>query len=365
MTWLEHHQVSERRASEAEAAARRGDHSHAKQLYAEAAKAEEQALRQVMDDKPRTYSVTAVSAVALYYKAAAWLDAQILAYRCLGSERLQEFASQQIEEMLDSIRVYRAGIDADNASVLVSAKGGQLVTGGAPLDLVMAKAREMKSLLYRATEYMKNVPHRKRGGPSKELQESYRLWMFQAPAGSYQFAVSLQQPAQLRLFDEDIAPHQIVDGLFRILQACATSPRNRLPEIVRDGDYADTFLKLTRDLAPKQRAAFTQLDIRVASAADPVTLRSDARDSIDDALRGRHPAPPDTQEEEIHGVLRALHLDRDWIEVVPRGETKGLKIENTGEEVDDRIGPMVNNLVVVRVARKGEKRTFIDIDAAD
>ena len=69
MTWLEHHKESERFASDAEIASHQGDPALAQQLYAKAAQAEERALRDVVLDKSRTYGITAVSAVALYYKS--------------------------------------------------------------------------------------------------------------------------------------------------------------------------------------------------------------------------------------------------------------------------------------------------------
>ena len=51
---------------------------------------------------------------------------------------------------------------------------------------------------------------------------------------------------------------------------------------------------------------------------------------------------PDAIEDEVHGVLRALHLNQDWIEVVTDKEGESPRIIGTGDEVDDRMGPMVN-----------------------
>ena len=103
MTWLEHHRLSERYASDAEVARLHGKHARAKELSAIAAQHEARALDEVAPDKPRTYGITAVSAVALHFKAAEFPKAKDLAYRCLASRRLPEFASQQIEDMLQSI----------------------------------------------------------------------------------------------------------------------------------------------------------------------------------------------------------------------------------------------------------------------
>lgn len=109
MTWLDCHAQSEKYASDAEVAVRQGEDARARELYRMSAQAEEQALEEVEPNKRRTYSVTAVSAVALYFKAAQWRKAQILAYRCLESERMLKFARRQMEDILDAIETNRIG----------------------------------------------------------------------------------------------------------------------------------------------------------------------------------------------------------------------------------------------------------------
>ena len=164
------------------------------------------------------------------------------------------------------------------------------------------------------------------------------------------------------MLDHDVPSEQVVDRLFDILDACVTSPSERMPDVVPNDDYARTFLKLTRDLAPTEKGSFSYLDIQAASADHLITLNSGVRFSIRRALRDRQAPVSDGIEEEMHGVLRALHLNHDWIEVVTDKEGESLRIVGAGDEVDDRIGPMVNQPVLVRVARAGEKRTFIDIE---
>ena len=65
MTWLDHHRRSEQYASEAEILAHRGEKVTAQGVYERAANAEVSALGALGSDKPRTYGITAVSAVAL------------------------------------------------------------------------------------------------------------------------------------------------------------------------------------------------------------------------------------------------------------------------------------------------------------
>ena len=361
MTWLQYHGESEQFSSEAEIAIRRGRNSEALELYAKAAQAEELALQEVEPTKFRTYGVTAVSAVSLHFKSSQWELARNLAHRCLGSGQLPEFAFLQLNELLDSIKIREAGINLNEAHILVSMKGSGLVPGGGPLDLIVAEAQKMKTLLYRTTEYLKRIPHRRRGEPSSEIQESYRPWLFQAAPGSYQFTVSLQATRQLSLFDSnEIHSDQVINRLIGIMQACAYSPTEGLPTLVENAEYRGTFLKLTRDLAPTGKG-FAQLDIMTANADNPIVFTPGTRAAINHIIRGNRSASGEESEREIRGVLRALHLDNDWIEV--REGTTNLRIEQVREEVDDRIGPMVNHPVVVHAAQRGERLRFVDIEA--
>ena len=115
MSWLEHHRLSEELESDAEVAARRSEHSRALGLYIKAAQAEKLALKEVEPAKLRTYGVTAVSAVALHFKAAQWEQAANLAHRCLKSERLPDFAAQQMEGLLGSIKAKQAAVKKEHS----------------------------------------------------------------------------------------------------------------------------------------------------------------------------------------------------------------------------------------------------------
>ena len=99
MSWISEHKRSEQRAAKAYIAAHKGNEELARKLYSEAAEYEEQALAGTDLHKPRTYGITAVSAVALYRKAGRTEDVQRLAGQCLSSGRLPGFAYRMIREM--------------------------------------------------------------------------------------------------------------------------------------------------------------------------------------------------------------------------------------------------------------------------
>jgi hypothetical protein len=62
----------------------------------------------------------------------------------------------------------------------------------------------------------------------------------------------------------------------------------------------------------------------------------------------------------VSGILRALHLDKDWLEVVAGG--KAVRVVDLKDALDDIIGPMVNRPVIVRMVPAGRHMKFLDIE---
>ena len=84
-------------------------------------------------------------------------------------------------------------------------------------------------------------------------QDYFRPWLFQAPPGSYQFAVRLESPKQMELgiIPGPFSTSAEVTGKFlEIVSSTAADPEGALSQIVPDSGYRNAFLKLTRNLAP-------------------------------------------------------------------------------------------------------------------
>lgn len=372
MSWDEHHSQSERLAAEAELAARSGMRSLADELYRKAAESEASAFDQVSSAKRRTRGITAVSAVALWYKGHELSQSERLAYRYLGTDDLQDFAQTQLRELLTLIWTTRsaelAGVHFVPGDVLVSVKGGDVVHGGAPLDLIVRKVEGVQAVLLRTVEMLLDRPFRRRGSPAIDIQSMFKPWLFQAPAGSYQFAVRVQEPTQRGLWDSE-RPRldQVTQTFFRVLHASATDPEVQLPSVVPNKEYRDAFLNLSRNLAPTGKT-FERLDVRDASNPGTVvaSFAAETRQELNTVLR-RAKRPMTTAEtdtvEIVHGTLRALHLDQDWLEVTASDDlSRHVKIEQAGDALDDVVGPMVNRLVNVSVVRRGPKYIYRDIE---
>jgi hypothetical protein len=378
VSWNDHHTLSEKIAFDADTARRSGNPNLAEELYKKAAAEEALALDALEDGKQRTRGITAVSAVALWYKGRDYLLAERFAHRYLATEPLPSFAETQLRELLSAIwtasTAEKAGVRFVPGDVLVSVKGGEVIHGGAPLNLIVRRVEGIKSVLFRTVEMLLERPLRRRGGPASEIESMFRPWLFQAPAGSYQFAVRMQEPAQKHFFESHRPKIDTVTAtFFQVLRATVTAPETDLSAVVPDQQYRSAFVNLARDLAPAGKA-FERLEVRDASApTEPlVTLAADTRKQLNATLRRLR--PPSTQAEAeqqitIHGVLRGLHLDKDWLEITTTdllpGVEEHVRILEAGEALDDVVGPMVNRKVVVTTVRKGSKYFYRDIEPVE
>lgn len=377
MSWMTHHSQSERYASLAEIAYKERDLIRAMELYKRAAEAEVLALADLDKSKTRTLGVTAVSAASLWYKANDFRQAQNTIYQWLGTDLLPSFAIQQLQNLLQTIWAEeaqeKAGISFVKGDVLISVSGGEVVTGGAPLDLILRKIDEVRGIFYRTIEMLLAQPFRRHGSPNLEIQQQCRPWLFQAPPGSYQFAVRVQQPKQMKLFPDAIPKiEHVTEKFIEILKASSDDPEGRLQEVVPDPEYRSTFLKLARNLAPSG-TSFTKLVIKSAGEVGPppVVLVPDSRELINEAIKRPKVDTPisktEQKETQLRGILRALHLDKDWIEVTifDEGE-QHIKVYETGDVIDDVVGPMVNRRVIVDVLRKPNgKHIYRDIQSEE
>lgn len=369
MTWAELHTESERLAIEAQLALKARNTDQAIALYRQAAEIERQALDILDMSKVRTRGITAVSAVALWFKAREYIQAEQLAHSMLADPHIPSFAREEIRNLVQAIWTesskQKAGVSFVPGQVMVSVKGGEVITGGAPLDLIVDKVQTIQSMFYRTIEFMRGVSHRRVGRPAKELQESCRPWLFQSVPGSYQFSVAIQKPIQPDFFKEDIEPDRIAQHFLEIVSASAGDDATELERLVPDETYRNTFLKLSRNLSPTGKT-FDRLELRTSGEVRPIALDVESRNNINQQLRKKSALPEKTEEteEELRGTLRAVHLDKDWIEIAVDGEA--IHIDGLQDAVDDVIGPMVNRPVIVRAIRSAQNKfKFVDIELAD
>lgn len=382
MSWLTYHRRSEELATSAQVAITSHEFKQAEQLYIDAAKAEMNAYASLEPTKSRTLGITAVSAASLLFKGRDFARAQSFIHKCLATQNMPPFAVEQLQSLLQTIWSEesrdRSGIEFIRGEVLVSIRGGEVVYGGAPLDLILNKVEEVGKLFYRTIEMLMGRDFRRRGAPSLEVQEQCKPWLFQAPAGSYQFAVRVQKPKQLSLFPNGLPEvEEITQKFLDIVEAGSQGDQEQLAVIIPDEQYIDApkyrdaFLRLTRNLAPSpSNNSFQQLEIKSSDNVDstPLVLVQSSREAINRAIKKEKLAKEALSDEyesiSLRGVLRGLQLDKDWIEVSVDGSSS-VKIYETGDVIDDVVGPMVNRRVIVDVLQSEERYLYRDIQLND
>jgi len=371
MSWLVHHTRSEGYASQAEELRRQLESDRAAELYRFAAEAEANALDNLDPSKTRTIGITAVSAVSLYFKAQEFWQARKLAHKWLATDLLPLFAVEELEDLLQVIRFeesrVKSGIQFIEGEVLVSVKGGEILYGAAPLDLVLRKVDQISKIFYRTTEMLLDLPLRKRGSPSQDVKKYCDPWLFQAVPGSYQFSVQVRRPQDheqlsfpsMSAAAVELRVEQITKKFLDVIRAATQDPEGELVEVVPQEDYRKAFLKSAQDLAPPVTGkTFNQIEIKSSGDDEPrpVILLPETRSVIKEVLNKSEPKPPESPEYKVtslNGTLRNLHLDDDWIEISINGRSQ--KIYDAVEEIDDRVGPMVNRRVVAEVLERSDK----------
>jgi hypothetical protein len=114
---------------------------------------------------------------------------------------------------------------------------------------------------------------------------------------------------------------------------------------------------VTQPCAPSGKV-FDKLEVRSATDFNPVSLEPENRRVINSTIKSlsKKQSPEASQTEKVlNGTLRAVDLNRDWIDISVDGKT--LRVTGLADTLDDVIGPMVNRRVIVRVL-EGPPQTF-------
>lgn len=369
MDWLALHKTSEALAARAHAALHDGNGDEAEELFRQAAAAEEDALAQLDTSKPRTFGIAAVSAVSLWYKGKDVQRASMLAYRCLANPDLASPAREQLDDLVQTLYTERDRKRLTGeflpGSVTVAVKGGNVLRGAAPLDLIVEKVKTLQSIFFRVVEWSNGKPLRRRGPPTKDITSSFEPWLVQEAPGSFQFSVAVKVNGQLDMFDaEKLEAADIARKFLDVVTTMAADATGEASKaLVSDEGYRGTFRKLIRNLAPPANSTESVAISSKEREDVAVVLDESTRPKLDLAIKAESPKADESageQMQEFTGVLRALDLDNDWLKVdVDSGQ---VTVKGLSQAVDDVIGPMVNKTVLVKAVKtgRGELR-FVDI----
>src|SRR5437660_7316112 len=117
---------------------------------------------------------------------------------------------------------------------------------------------------------------------------------------------------------------------------------------------------MSRNLAPTGKT-FSRLEIGSTNDSDtfPIVIYPDSRELLNQILhREWEDSGDEAQNLQLTGVLRALNLERDWLEI-KLDEGMLVRVYQTGEVIDDIVGPMVNRKVIVNVALSSRNNRYL------
>jgi hypothetical protein len=99
----------------------------------------------------------------------------------------------------------------------------------------------------------------------------------------------------------------------------------------------------------------------------PIIFKPDSRKALNKLLKSieeTNHTVGNGEKKQLSGTLRALHLDKDWIEISIPENKEPIRIFQTGDVIDDIVGPMVNQRVLVDVLLDTDgKHFFQDIQS--
>ena len=306
---------SEELAFRAETAWAVGGVEEARELFAQAAELEEAVAREVSLGHPRIQSVLAISAVALWYKAANFDRAKRLAYTFLASaDALTEQGTKDLEELVD--RCSRAGELRQSANdvgmipVEVKLDGGRVLVGAAPAMAAKRRRECVTSLLMRSAELEAGHPYRERGGSELDRDDEIQIYEVPALAAIYGLRFYVATGTQ-QTMNPTVTPEQVVERFLSVASAAAAGP-DAIRAAVPDAHYAQAFIDGFCEGAPDGK------DVAVVTYCSPtwkmpraprVVFESRHRDAL--RVAAASPAAqrdPKKGEKLFEGRLLSAHL---------------------------------------------------------
>src|SRR5260370_31765834 len=96
----------------------------------------------------------------------------------LADPSIPQFARVDLRNLVQAIWTESskktANVNFLPGQVFVSVKGGEVITGGAPLDLIVEKVQTIQVMFSRTIEFINDVPLRRSGGLFREFPEACR-----------------------------------------------------------------------------------------------------------------------------------------------------------------------------------------------
>lgn len=339
---------------------RRGRLAEARNFYARAAAIEQSIALDSIDDPIRVRSVLAVSATALWYKAARWTEVQLLAHRWLAEpDRLTPDARAELRRLLQrswSESQFTAEELDEMLPVEIRLMGGAVGHGLAPAKTVKRKEERFIAMLERTGEWRLGFAYRE-AGMSPLAQ---KLDVLQAPASAASYGIQLYVRSSMQSADGNtsLSTSELLTSLFDLL----STPPEKLEVRVENERYHQVFLDVLRDLSADGEqvtdVVYSSPTWRVRLPEVHLNAEIHARVAKVREKRRERPAV-------ITGRLCGVHLTQSvrWIEIEVDGR-RARRIEIEGARWDEQLGKLLRGEVRAQVRWEGKRRVLESLSGA-
>jgi hypothetical protein len=325
---LELHRKAESLMAAGDRHTSRGEFALAASAYAEAGRQEAEAFELIPVDRIKTRGMIAISALGLLRKGSMIEEAIRLAHYYLSLHDLPQFATVNIEALLDEMRTLLARRNAgwtpapDHFEWVLN--GPSVGHGSARLAVASSTMDHIGRFGARVVEFIRDEPVRTRGQVSAAIQKLFDMTVTQPTAGSFTFGIRFSVPTeQLPMFPdtEPLEPSVVGATFSEIIDAIQAEGPEALESRVPSAGYRDAFLRILRALAPDGKNV-RRVEIRHHWAdgdSNVTVLSSTTRRVITGRLAVNRPVAGPTRT--IEGVLREVDLDKNSIQVSVLGQS--------------------------------------------
>lgn len=264
---------------------RKGDGEKAIYFFRNALKLEKEAalLLPATQDSEPSRSILFRSAASLAYNAgdyetADWLIANGLAG--FPPPEIKEELKNLYEDVNFNRHLSASGVLLNENEWRMAISGNATAYGLAQVDHLMFRVERVTTLFYRTLERLLGKPYRTNSGVSKEIKESYSLYVKAFVPSSFAVSFQFGRPhPQLSLLPDDepakfIDPESVVDEVMDCLQILDSPKPEKLKEKIEDKTYYENFIGLAKQIAPDgdkiQLVGFTSIR---GGKEKPVALR--------------------------------------------------------------------------------------------
>lgn len=259
----------------------------------------------------------------------------------------------------DAKAVLASGFEyAAGSEIWVSLRDGEIGSGTAPVETALHYLTSFNSIVNRTAELESGAPFRVRGAPSKEIRDIVLARATQPVAGSYRFSIRLADPKQPRLLPDDkplVRTKSVATSFIEIVRCVASADIDQMRALVPDDQYRGAMMRLVRNVIPLGKAVG---EVEVAIGGEPekrVLLFPDQRSFVTQAIKTMT-SGEGSEASDIVGTLRAVHLDKNWIEIALDNGARQI-VRTKHDTLDEVIGPFVNRRVRATVSRQKKQKT--------